>query len=123
MAEHGLLEIELQVITQVGTAKHLLASAAAASTENISKDVAEDVAERVGRAVASAGTTASGETFVAVLIVDGALLRVGQHLISFLALFEFLFGFRVVGIAVGVKLHRQTAISLLDLGLRGRACQ
>ena len=44
MTEHGLLEIELEVITQVGTTKDLATAAAAATgTEDIPEDVAKDV--------------------------------------------------------------------------------
>jgi hypothetical protein len=54
---------------------------------------------------------------VTVLIVDRALLRVGQHLIGFLALLELVLGFVIVRIAVGVIFHRQAAIRFLDLDL------
>ena len=114
MAEHRLLEVELQVVAQVGAAKHL-PSAAPAAAEDVAEHVAEDVAESVCCAEARAAA-ARGESFVAVLIVDRALLRVGQHFIGLLALLELLLGFVIVGIAVGVKFHRQAAIRFLDLG-------
>ena len=46
VAEHGLLEIELQVVAQIGAAKHL-PPAAPTAAEDVAEHVAEDVAERV----------------------------------------------------------------------------
>ena len=117
VAEHGLLEVELQVVAQVGAAKHLRRAAAAAAAEDVAEHIAEDVAERV-RGAEAAAAAARREALVAVLIVDGALLRVGQHFVGFLGLLEFFFGLVIVGIAVGMKFHRQAAIGLLDLGFR-----
>ena len=57
---------------------------------------------------------------MAVLIVRGALVRVGEHLAGLLGLLEALLGLLVVGIPVGVILHREAAIGLLDLRLGGR---
>src|ERR1044072_3328015 len=122
MAEHGLLEIELEVITQVRAPKCLLATTTTSGAEDVAEYVAKDVTESVGSAETAATAAASCKPIVSVLIVDGALLRIGQDFVGLLGLFEFLFGFRVVGIAVRVVLHRQAAISLLDLGFRGRAC-
>jgi hypothetical protein len=58
---------------------------------------------------------------MAVLIVSRPLLRIAQNLVGFLGFLEVLFGFRVVGIAVGVVLHRQAAIGLLQLVVGGIA--
>ena len=69
MAEHRLLEIELEVVAQVGAAKHLLAAAATAAAEDVAEHVAEDIAERIGRTEATAAA-ARGQTFMTVLIVD-----------------------------------------------------
>jgi hypothetical protein len=56
---------------------------------------------------------------VAELIVDGALARIGEHLVGLLALLESVLGLRVVGITVGMKFHRQAAVRLLDARLAG----
>ncbi len=53
------------------------------------------------------------------LVVGGALLRIGEDFAGLLRFLEFLFGLRVVGIAIGVEFHRQAAIGLFDLGLCG----
>jgi hypothetical protein len=58
---------------------------------------------------------------VAVLVVRRLLLRIRQHLVGFLALLELLLGgLRAVTlVAVRVVLHRQLAISLLDVVVGG----
>jgi hypothetical protein len=58
---------------------------------------------------------------VAVLVVGGALLRVGEDLVGFLGLLELLFGLGIVRIAVRMVLHGQLAVGLLDLVVRGVA--
>ncbi|MNG02380.1 hypothetical protein D3C84_854060 [compost metagenome] len=58
---------------------------------------------------------------MAVLVVGGALARVGQHFVGLVGLLEFLLGRLVARIAVRVVLHRQAAIGLLQLGLTGAA--
>ena len=54
-------------------------------------------------------------------IVDGALLAVGQHRVSFGGLFELFFGVRIVRVAVGMKLKRQLSIGTLDFLVSRRA--
>ena len=49
IAEHRLLEVELEFVAQVGAAKHLRATAATASAEDVAEDVAENIPERVAR--------------------------------------------------------------------------
>jgi hypothetical protein len=67
------------------------------------------------------GVTIGINAGVTVLIVSGTFLRVRQHLVGFFDLFEF--DFCVFGIvalmAIGVVLHRQFAIRLFDLFVRG----
>jgi hypothetical protein len=58
---------------------------------------------------------------VAVLVVGGALLRVGQDLVGFLGFLELLLGLGIVRIAVRMVLHGQLAVGLLDLVVRGVA--
>src|SRR5439155_14859443 len=50
-----------------------------------------------------------------------ALVGVGQDRVRLVHLFEPLLGFFVAAIAVGVVLHRELAIGLLELGLAGGA--
>ena len=56
---------------------------------------------------------------VAETVVEGALLRVGQHLVGLGRLLETPLGLLVAGVAVGVELHRQLAVGLLQLGRVG----
>jgi hypothetical protein len=58
---------------------------------------------------------------VAVLVVGGALLRVGEHLVGLLGLLELLFGLLgvVTLVAVRVVLHGQLAVGLLDVVVGG----
>jgi hypothetical protein len=114
VTEDGLFLIEFKVVAQIGTAEYL-APAATTAAEDVAEHIAEDVAESIGRAESSAA--ASGQALVPMLIVDRTLLAVCEHFVRFLRLFEFLFGFLIVGIAIGMKLHRQSSIRFLDFGL------
>jgi hypothetical protein len=112
------LERDLHRVAEVAAAIHLLAAGAA--TAGVAEDVAEDVAEGLGEAAEALGAAAAEvrvDAGVAVLVVGRALLRVGQHLVGFLGLLEALLGRlrRRTLVAVRVVLHRQLAISLLDL--------
>ncbi len=61
------------------------------------------------------------ETGVAEAIVGGALLRIAEHLIGLAAFLESLLGFLVAGIAVGMMLEGQLAVSRFQLLVGGRA--
>src|SRR6185437_344210 len=71
---------------------------------------------------AATAPTACGrfETRVAMLVIDGALLRIRQDLASLLRLLEELLRLLVIGITVGMMLHCEAAVCLLDLRLGGR---
>src|SRR5690606_14680288 len=68
---------------------------------------------------ASTHARAGFDSGMAVLIVGGALVPVAQDLVGLLRLLEMLLGFRVVGVAVGVVLHRQPPIGLLQVIVAG----
>ena len=51
---------------------------------------------------------------MAVLVIDGALLGISQNLARLLGLLEAFLRIFVIGIAVGMKLHRQAAVGLFD---------
>ena len=55
------------------------------------------------------------------MVIAGPLLRVRQHLVGFVHLLKAFFGLLVTGIAVGVVLHGQFAISAFDLARAGVA--
>ena len=56
---------------------------------------------------------------MAVLVIGRALLRIGQHLVGLLGLLEALFRLLrpVALVAIGVELHGQLAVGLLDVVL------
>ncbi len=55
------------------------------------------------------------EAGVAVAVVDGALIGVGEDRVGFADFLEFFFRVRIVGIAVGMELQRQLAVGALQL--------
>ncbi len=116
-AEHRLLQIELELVAQIGAAKHLR-SAALSAGENIAEHLAEDIAECLAGAEAAAA--AALEPGMPELIVNGALLARRRAPRRPPCLFEFVFRLRIVGIAVRMILHGEAAIRLFDIGL-GRA--
>ena len=133
LASGAVLERDLHRVRQVVAAKHLLPTAAATTATTratrAAKDVAKDVAESFCKAThairaaarAKAATHVGVDAGVAVLVVGGTLLRVGEHLVGLLGLLELLFGLLgiVTLIAVRVVLHRELAISLLDVFVGG----
>ena len=75
------------------------------------------------RRVESAAAAVAANSGVTKAVVAGALFAVSQNRVGFAALFEFLFRFGIVGIAVGMVLQRELAVGALDLligGVRGR---
>ena len=55
VAEHGLAEVDLQLVLEIRAAKHLRAPAATAATaEDVAEHLAEHFAEGVGARVAAA---------------------------------------------------------------------
>src|SRR5690606_15570731 len=118
---HGLLEVELHDVADVGAAAR--AACAAAAAEDVAEDVPEDVAH-----VAEAGTRAGTAAAHAVLergmpvgVVQPAPRRVGQHLVGFLALLERLQRRGVPRVAVRVVLHRAAPVGLLQFVVAGVA--
>src|SRR5207245_2034169 len=122
VAEHRLGELELELVAQVRSAERLGATAAARAAEDVPEHIPEDVAEGVGAESAARSSRAAArlDTGVTVLIIGRPLVRVGEHLAGFLRLLEGLLRVPIVGVAVGVILHREPAVGLLDLGLSRR---
>jgi hypothetical protein len=114
LAEHRLFEVERQVITKVVAAGGAIAAFAAAAEEVAeAEQVAEDVAE-VGELIRVEPAHA-GCASVAVTVVAGPLLLVGEHAVRFRRLLELLLGIGIAGVLVGVVLHRELAVGLLDV--------
>src|SRR5580698_2255632 len=122
VAVRRLFQRDFHAVAQVGAAINLRAAASTAravrgATGRLAEDVAEDIAECIGETAKTLRARAGHvriDTRMAVLVVSRAFLRVRQHFVGFLRLLEMLFRVLAVWIAVGVKLHRQLAICLLD---------
>ena len=127
VAEHGLAEFDLQLVLEIRAAEHLGAPAAAtAAAEDVAEHLAEHLAERVAALEATARTAALArgvDARVAVLVVDSALVRFAENLVSLLGFLEFLFRVLVTRIAVRMKFHGKATVGLLDVSLRRSARQ
>src|SRR5713226_9031716 len=125
-AEERFLKLQRQVFPKIGAALHPAATASSAATtaedvaeaEQLSEDIAEVLKHRGIKARALPRTAA--KSGMAIAVIDGALVRVGQHGIGFADFLEFIFRVRIVGIAVRMKLQRQLAIGALEFLLRDR---
>jgi hypothetical protein len=120
LSRGGFFQRDFHRVAQVGAAVHLLTAAPATL---LAEDVAKDVAKRLGKTAKAFRPAAHVrvDARVAVLVVGGALLRVGQHLVGLFGLLELDLGLHghAALVAVGVVLHRQLAISLLDFLIAG----
>ena len=114
-AEHRLLQIQFEFVAQIGAAENLR-SAALPAGKDIAEHFAENIAE--GLAGAEAAAAVALEARMSKLVVDGALMRIAQDFVRLFAFFETGFGFRVVGIAIRMKFHRETAVGLFYVGFR-----
>src|SRR5690606_38404407 len=108
-AVERVLELDLQVVAQVGSAARSRASTAEGAPENGLEDVAEVAEIRVR----SAGA-ALGEGGMAITVVGGALLRVLEALVSGADRLELVLVFLAAPVAVGMVLHRELAVRGLD---------
>ena len=109
------LEPELQLVAQVGAAIDALPAAAA-------EDVAEHLVEDVPKSRAAREPRAAGvHPGMTELVVGRTLALIGQNVVGLLRLLELLFGRTVVGIPIGMKLHRLTAVCLLEIRVAGVA--
>src|SRR5215468_7949822 len=115
--EHRLLELEREILAQIGTSLRTGAFTAACSTEQVpnaeelSKDVAQ-ILECVGIEASSPGTCYSS---VSKAIVGRAFVGVDQHRVRFGDFLEFLFRIRIIRIPVGMVLHGQLTVGALNL--------
>ncbi len=120
--EHCLFEFQGDVLTKIGTALGTAAPARTAAeeiseTEKVSKDLADILKDRGIESTRS--RAAHGR--MAKAVVRRPLVRVRQNGVGFAAFFEFLFGVRIIRIAIRMKLQRQFAIGALDLLIIGFA--
>jgi len=103
-------------------AKAAEATAAATRAAAATEAAAVATAEATTAEAAAVTTTAAAKTALiaelappTVLIISGTFLAIGKNLVSLLAFLEFFLRPRIVRVAVGVMLHGQLAVGLLDL--------
>ena len=118
-AEHGLLQVQLHDVAQVGSAPRT-ATPAATAAENVAEDVAENVAD-IAETGAAATAHAVLEGGMAVLVVHRALRGIGQYLVGLLGLLELVLRHRIVRAAVRMIFHRQPAEGFLQFGFADAA--
>src|ERR1035441_8715353 len=132
----GILKFDFQIITQIVAA--LSAPARGTTTappaegllDKVVKDAttacsaSEDVAEYlkwIVEATARLGTASAGaraEGGMAETVVRSAFLRIAKHLVRLPEFLEFLLGFLVAPVLVGMVLECELAVSLLDFLVR-----
>ena len=118
-----IVEVDLEVVPQVGAALSSAPAAAPRPTAEVPapEDVPEQVAEQIREAAEVAEVGASGHTdpdaLVAEAVVAGSLLGVREHRIGLGDLLEALLGLGIVRVAVGVALQSEPAVGLLELGV------
>jgi hypothetical protein len=89
VAEGRLLELELELVAQVGAAEHPRAPAAPADAEDVAEHLAEDVAEGVAAPEAAGAARArAADAGMAELVIGGALARILEDFPGFLDLLE-----------------------------------
>src|SRR5688500_6346322 len=116
-AGRGLLERDLQLVLEVLPA-HRARAAAAASAAGAGEEVVEDVFEQRAeptREAAAGGRARCG----AEAVVVRALVGIGEDRVGLAELLEALLGLLVTGILVGMELHGQLPVGLLQLGVAG----
>ena len=115
LADERFFERDLEIVAQVRAAL----APAVRTPRPPAHDVAEQVLENVGHAaeaVARPLAAALLERGVAIAVVGGPLLPVGEMLVGFVDFLELDLGGLVARIAVGVKLHRRFAERRLQFG-------
>ena len=118
-AGHGLLEVQLHHVADVGAAPRTARAPPPPKMLPKMSPKMSPMSAQPGPAAAAAH--AVFERGMAVLVVHAALAAVGQHFVGFLALLERGFRGVVAGIAVRVVLHRAAAIGLLQVFVAGVA--
>ena len=110
LAENRLFELEREIVANVAAALPAPIATPSAHVEHLAEEVSEDISHiGVGKTL-EARSARAAHSRVPVAIVGGALLRVGKYLVRFAGLLELLFRFRIIRVAVGMKLHGQTPV-------------
>ena len=102
----------------LSTAKTTEATEAATTSKDITEH-REDVVHREATTAKATEATHTLRTVEAKLIILLTFLRIVQHIISLGSLLEFLLGFLITRVTVGVIFDGYLSIGLLDIILRG----
>ena len=107
----SILDRDFEVIAKVRATRIRLGGVP--TTHEITEHLVEYIGE-TGSETARPGAGGTVESAVAELVVGGTFLIVLEDVVSLVDLLELLLGGVVVGIAIGVVLHRELAVGLLD---------
>ena len=113
LAAESILEIDLQIVAQVGAAARPRAATPAECAAEDGFEYIADIAEISARMTAAAGT-ALLERGMTETVVGRPFLRVLEHFIGSADCLELALALGATGIAVGVVFHCQLAIGGLD---------
>src|SRR5438034_16251 len=115
------LESDLEILAAVAVPPRALAAAEEGIEPAQPAKVAHEDVERFRQVEVAEpealARTATARPSLPVAVVEGALLGITQHLVRLRDLLEALFGGLVAVVAVGVILHGELAVGLLDVGL------
>jgi len=119
-AEDRFLELERNVFAPIGAAlcARAAASAAAKDVAKVEK-IAKDVLKISERRRIESDTAIVRHACMTEAVIARALLGVGKYGVGLAALLKLLFCLRIIGIAIGMVLHRQFAVGALDLLIAG----
>ena len=128
-ARSGFFQRDFHRVAQIGATEGALRVARAGARKKVTKNAAKSLGKIVGvefgAAAKTAATSALPHAGVPELVVGGALLRVGKHVVGFGDFLELFFGgLGIVAVAVRVVFHRQLAIGFFNVvgaGVPGHA--
>ena len=115
-------EFDFQIVAQIVAAPGARTRSSAAGAEEIAKDVGENFLEALAEieaAESSRTALRSLERGVPETIVLRAPLGVGENLVGFVEFLETFLGVFVAGIAIGMKLNRESAVGFLQFDFTG----
>ena len=116
-------EFDFEIVAQVVAAPGARARASAAGAEEIAEDVGEDFLEALAEietAESARAALRSLERGVTEAVILRAPLGIGENLVGLVEFLEAFLGVFVAGIAIGMKLDRETCGRLSSVRLRRR---
>jgi hypothetical protein len=121
-AENGFFELQRNVFAQVGAALSPRPPAWVAAKDFAKiEEIAEDVLKIGERRRIESDAAIARDSGVPEPVIPRPLLRIGKHRVCLAALLKLLFRLGIVGVTVGMVLHRQLAVGALDFLVARRA--